>query len=429
MSKQTYKCPRGCNDITPIRREKEPEFQSHLWQQVESDYAAHVAQYGYQPIRTPIFEEIDLFIRSSGETSDIVSKEMYEFRDRNDRHLALKPEGTAGVIRAYLEHNLGAPGLPVRLFYATPCFRYGRPGKGRHRQLHQLGLELIGSGHARADAEVITVGVRFLESQGLGGLDVGINTIGQPADRAKFGERILSHVAAYLADESEEERAKAHKNPLRLLDTKIPALREALQGLPPVTDFISDAGRAHFDELQRILRTRGVNFRVAPEIVRGLDYYTDTVFEVTCPTFSPELAIFGGGRYDGLVSLLGGPATPCCGYGIGIERLIEATLILGVAPEAARPDAAVVAMRPEDHDAAHALADALRHAGLTIIADADERNAKAQFKLADRTRARFALIIGEDEAKNGTVSVKDLDNVTQVTLDRDKVETWLRESR
>jgi histidyl-tRNA synthetase len=396
---------------------------------VESDYAAHVARYGYQPIRTPIFEDIELFIRSSGETSDIVSKEMYEFRDRSDRHLALKPEGTAGVIRAYLEHNLGAPGLPVRLFYATPCFRYGRPGKGRHRQLHQLGLELIGSGHARADAEVITVGVRFLESQGLQGLDVGINTIGQPAERAKFGERILSHLSAYLADETEEERAKAQKNPFRLLDTKIPALRAALEGLPPVTDFISDASRAHFDELQQILRDRGVNFRVAPEIVRGLDYYTDTVFEVTCPAFSPELAIFGGGRYDGLVSLLGGPATPCCGYGIGIERLIEAKLILGAAQEANRPDAAVVAMRPEDHDAAHALADALRRAGLTIIADADERNAKAQFKLADRTRARFALIIGESEANNGTVSVKDLDNVTQVTLDRDKVETWLRESR
>lgn len=429
MSKQGYKCPRGCNDITPIRREKEPEFQSHLWQQVESDYSAHVVRYGYQPIRTPIFEDIELFIRSSGETSDIVSKEMYELHDRSDRHLALKPEGTAGVIRAYLEHNLGAPGLPVRLFYATPCFRYGRPGKGRHRQLHQLGLELIGSAHARADAEVITVGVRFLESQGLTGLDVGINTIGQPADRAKFGERILTHLSAFLAGESEEERAKAHKNPLRLLDTKNPALRAALDGIPPITDFISDASRAHFERLQSILTHRGVSFRVAPEIVRGLDYYTDTVFEVTCPAFSPDLAVFGGGRYDGLVSLLGGPITPCCGYGIGIERLIEAKLVLGAAEEANRPDAAVIAMRSEDNDAAHALADALRLAGLTIIADADERNAKAQFKLADRTRARFALIIGEDEAANGTVSIKDLDNVKQVTVARDKVEAWLREPR
>lgn len=400
-----FQAPRGTHDVLPTDAPK--------WRFVEGTFASHASLFGYEEIRTPMFEDTELFVRSSGETSDIVSKEMYSFVDKGDRNITLKPEETAPAVRAYIEHSLGQPGQTTRLWYCTPIFRYERPQKGRFRQAHQVGLELIGSPSPAADAEIIEMTVGFYQKLGLKNIGVLMNCIGRGDSRARFGEAVLSHVGDWLKDQSEETKAKAHKNPLRLLDTKDEGLRAVLQGTPTVMDFLSDDSRAHFDQVVRHLDTAGVRYDVRPDLVRGLDYYTDTVFEVQSEGLGSQNALCGGGRYDWLVKELGGADTPSVGVAMGIERAIMVMEQEGAVFPARSVPAFLVAATEAARGPVGELARDLRSAGVAVVVDVDAKALKSQMKQADRSGARYAVILGDDELAAGTATLKDLKDGSQ----------------
>ncbi len=420
-----YQRPRGTNDITPAPRPNEPAFEVHKWQHAERTFQGLVEKHGYQEIRTPMFEDIELFIRSSGETSDIVTKEMYDFYDKGERHIALKPEGTAPVMRSYLENKFAAPGLPTRLWYLTHSFRYGRPGKGRYRQLHQLGLELIGSSSPRADAEIITLAYRFFSTMGMTGQKVLLNSIGKPADRILFGAVILQHTADYFESRDPAERAKAEANPLRLLDTKDPDLRTALQGLPSILQHLSDESLAHFEAVKSALDEEVIPYEVSDDVVRGLDYYTDTVFEVVNESLGENLSLAGGGRYDHLIGQIGGPSTPSVGVGIGVERLLLTLESLGIGQPVPPLDAFLIAATEDAKAPVRQLASSLRDQGFKVLIDLDDKKLGAQFKSADRSGARVALVLGDDELAAGTISVKVLATGDQTSIPQADLAAYL----
>jgi histidyl-tRNA synthetase len=414
-----FQAPRGTEDVLP------GESQKWIW--LEETFRNLVWDYGYDELRTPTFEDTDLFVRTSGETSDIVSKQMYSFVDKGDRNITLKPEGTAPAVRAVIEHNLIPQGGVGRFSYVTPIFRYERPQKGRLREGHQVGLELIGSASPAADAEVVEVTVRFYEALGLKETEVLLNSIGREACRTRFREAILAHAQAYLKDQAEEVRARAEKNPLRLLDSKDPAVREALAGLPPVLEFLEEDSKARFDELQRLLTEAGVRYRVAPDIVRGLDYYTETVFEVQSTGLGAQNALCGGGRYDNLVKELGGPPTPAVGVAMGIER---AMIVLETVESDFRPDRRdvfIVQAGPEAAETARRLARELRAKGFSCLIDLDGRSMKSQMRQADRSGAELALIVGGEELARGTAQLRDLKSSAQLEVRLDELHEKLWE--
>lgn len=414
-----FQAPRGTQDILPA--------QAPNWVRLETIWRDLVRRYGFQEIRTPTFEETDLFVRTSGETSDIVSKQMYSFVDKGDRNMTLKPEGTAPAIRAMLEHNLCPQGAVCRLAYETTIYRYERPQQGRYREAHQFGLELAGSSSPAADAEVIEVTVRFFEAIGIPELLVLVNSIGRTECREDYRAAILAHVATYLADQDEATRAKAEKNPLRLLDTKDEKLQAVLADLPPITDYLEDDCRARFDRLQELLSKAGVPYKVAPNVVRGLDYYTETVFEVHSPLLGAQSALCGGGRYDNLIKEIGGPATPSVGVGIGIERTLIVLEQLGIDASAQQePKVFMIAAGESAFEEALALCRELRSAGLTVLIDYEGKSLKSQIRQADKSGAAVALILGDDELANHVVQARDLRNSQQVEVARVGVLDWLR---
>ena len=411
--------PRGTEDVTPDLAPR--------WRHVEETFRAVAARYGYGEIRTPSFEDKALFVRGVGDTTDIVTKELYDFRDKGDREIALKPEGTAGAVRAVLEHSLCPAGTVLRLAYVTPIFRYERPQKGRLREAHQVGLEVLGSPSPAADAEVIEVTSRVYAALGLSETVVVLNSLGRDACRAAFRARVLEHMAAYLADQPEELRAKANRNPLRLLDSKDSAAREALQGLPPITDFLEDEERARFERVQALLTDAGIAYRLDPGVVRGLDYYTGTVFEVHSTALGAKSELCGGGRYDDLVKELGGAPTPAVGVGMGIERALIVLEAANLLPAAPRPDAFVIAAGTEAEGAAMALARDLRAAGLAVVTDPNARSLRSQLGQADKALARTALILGPDELAAGVVQVRDLDGKETISVPRGEIVARLGE--
>ena len=374
-----------------------------------------------------MFEEIELFLRTSGETSDVVSKEMYDFFDKGERHIALKPEGTAPVMRAYLEHSLGAQGGTTRLWYFTHSFRYGRPQKGRYRQLHQLGAELIGSSSPFADAEIIELVVRFFEALGMSGVKVLVNSIGRAETRERYRAVILEHVKSWLADQDEEARVKAERNPLRLLDTKDPGLKAVLQGLPSILHNLEDGSKEHFEGVRGALDEAGVSYEVSQDVVRGLDYYTDTVFEVVSESLGESLSLCGGGRYDNLIKEIGGPDTPSVGVGIGVERILLAMESQGLAPERPVATAFVVAATDDAKERVRSLTRELRSEGLDVQWDVDEKKLKQQFKAADRSGTRFTLVLGTAEIEAGTVTIKEMSTGEQTTVNQKECAAWLAE--
>jgi histidyl-tRNA synthetase len=400
-----FQSPRGTEDILPA--------DVYRWHFLENTFRQLAAVYGYREIRTPTFEDTNLFLRSVGETSDIVTKEMYEFKDKGDRSMTLKPEGTAGAMRAVIQHSLCPLGTVGRFYYITPIFRYERPQKGRLREPHQVGLELIGVGSPAADAETIEMTSRFYGLLGLGAVTVGLNSIGREECRSRFKEVILVHFANYLSDQPDEFRQRVERNPLRLLDHKDSAVREQLTELPPITDFLEPDMRSHFEELQLILSERKVAFELKPQIVRGLDYYTGTVFEVVSSSLGAQDALCGGGRYDNLAQELGGQPTPSVGVGIGIERALLAMEALKVPVEEPRPEFFAVVASPVAKRWLEELGDQLRAQGRAVIFDLEGKNLKSQLKQAAKYNARFALIVGEDELANGSVTLRDLDAGTQ----------------
>lgn len=413
-----YQAPRGTQDVLP------PEAQT--WLDIETTFREVSRLYGYGEVRTPTFEDLGLFVRSSGETSEIVTKQMYEFTDKGGRQVALKPEGTAPVIRALIEHNLCGPGSICRLSYVTPIFRYERPQKGRLRESHQLGLELIGSDSPAADSEIIEMTAAFYKKIGLAEIVVKINSIGRSECRAAYGAAVLQTAETWLRDQDEETRARAAKNPLRMLDSKDPALQDALSGAPAVLEYLEPDSAERFDRLQECLGAAEVTFQVDPRIVRGLDYYTETVFEVQSTQLGAQSALCGGGRYDNLVRELGGPDLPAVGVAMGIER---ALIVMGLEPGAYRRnplDVYVVAASPDQVPAAGALVRSLRSAGMSATWDLDKKTLKAQLKQADRLQAAFAAILGEEEAAARQISVRDMKSSEQHRVSDSEIISFLK---
>jgi histidyl-tRNA synthetase len=410
-----FRAPIGVRDVLP------PE--SGRWQALVAAFADTVGRAGYGLCQSPMFEDVGVFARM-GEGTEVVTKEMYEFRDRGDRHLALRPEGTASVVRAFIEHR---PTTPWKVWYATPVFRYEKPQGGRYRQHHQLGVEAIGSPDPDLDVEVIVLLADFFASLGLREVPLVVNTLGTPADRVAYAERVQSWLADRLGDLDADDRDKVATHPLRVLDSKRPATQAVVADAPVILDALDDEAVAHFDRVQDGLRSARVSFTVEPRLVRGIDYYTHTLFEFRSHALdSAQNTIGGGGRYDGLAEALGGPATPGVGFGTGIERVLLACDAEDVLA-AVTPAVDVFVVDTTGGDQARALALDLRRAGIGADRAFDQRSMKAQMKAADRSGAAVAVIVGADEVAAGTLTVRPLrTGGEQITVGRDQLIDSLR---
>ncbi len=385
---------RGTRDILP--------GEISYWQHVEAT-ARHILQKAvFTEIRTPIFEQTDLFERGIGEATDVVGKEMYTFQDKGDRSITLRPEGTAGVVRAFIEHGLYAQGGVQRFWYLGPMFRYERPGTGRQRQFHQLGVELLGSGDVRADAEVIAIAVDILRGVGLDDLNLELNSLGTREDRVQYREQLVNYLTPYKADLDPDSQDRLTRNPLRILDSKAAKTQAILQAAPLLGNSLSDASKARFEKVQQLLTDLGIGYTINPKLVRGLDYYSHTAFEFQSVQFG---TIGGGGRYDGLVSELGGPETLAIGWAIGLERLIGLLQQLQPRP-ADTTDFYIVSKGEVAEVQALKLAQTLRNAGFKTELDLSGSAFGKQFKRADRAGAAACFILGDTEAATQTVQLK-----------------------
>jgi histidyl-tRNA synthetase len=401
---------KGTRDLLP------PE--TAVWAAVEEVARDVFDRYGYAEIRTPILEETELFVRGVGEGTDIVGKEMYTFADKKGRSLTLRPESTAAVARAFVEHGMQSWPSPVKLWYVGPHFRYERPQAGRYRQFHQIGAELLGDPGPWSDAELLLMLVRFLAELGFSGLTVLLNTLGDESARAAYRDALRDHLRPHAERLGEDSRRRLETNPLRILDTKDPAERELLAGAPELADHLDAESREHFAAVRRLLDRAGVAYRVEPRLVRGLDYYTRTVFEITAAGLGAQDAIVGGGRYDRLVADLGGPAVPGIGFAIGEDRLLDVLPAAFRERAARRPAAFVVAVGGAGPEEAVAFAEELRQAGVAATAELAGRSLGAAMKRADRSGARWAALLGDDEVAAGEVTVKDLGGGSQERLPR-----------
>jgi len=383
--------------------------QSHRWRHVEERFLEVAGRFGYRRIVTPIFESADLFERSVGDTTDIVEKEMYVFSDRKGRRFALRPEGTAPVVRAYVENNLQMGQGAARLCYTGPMFRYDRPQKGRYRQFYQYGLEVIGSDNPAIDAEVIGVAALFLHELELTGWRLEINCIGSPVTGGDYERALVEYFAPHRDDLCEDCRLRLQKNPRRLLDCKVPGCRALAKDAPVVLDFLPQADRDNFAQVQEHLTRMEVPFTVNPRIVRGLDYYTGTAFEIIDDRLGAQSALLGGGRYNGLVGQLGGVDQPGIGWAGGFERLLLALDEEDIAAgEPLRPAGYIVALGRQAAAVAPSLAHRLRTAGVAVDYDPDKTSMKAQMKAADKCGASYALIVGDNELERGVVALRHL---------------------
>ncbi len=398
---------KGMNDLLP------PD--SARWEWVEATVRSLMHRYGYQNVRTPIVEPTALFVRGLGEVTDIVEKEMYSFEDRlNGDQLTLRPEGTAGVVRAMNEHSFLREG-GRRLFYIGPMFRHERPQKGRYRQFHQAGVEVLGFPGPDVDAEIILLTRALWRELGLAeGRDITLelNSLGQPDERRAHREALIRHLEAHAALLDEDARRRLHSNPLRVLDTKNPALQDVVEAAPQLLDFLGPESLAHFDGVRRVLDAAGLAYRINPRLVRGMDYYNLTVFEWTTTHLGAQATVCGGGRYDGLIEQLGGKPSPGVGWGLGLERLLLLLETVGVAAPSSAPDAYAVVPSEAALPVVVPVLEALRAAGVAVLmhpGGAEGRGSmKSQFKKADASGARFALIFGDDELARGEVAVKPL---------------------
>lgn len=416
---QKINAPRGFEDILPT--------ESWKWQAVER-IAREVAElYHFQEIRTPVLEYSELFHRGVGETSDIVTKETFTFNDRGGESLTLRPEGTAGVVRAAIENSLIAQeGVRAKLYYIAPNFRYERPQKGRLRQHHQFGVEAFGIAGPEQDVECILLQMDFYRRCGLKELELNLNSLGDGESKRAYRDALVSFLTPRKDRLSEESQRRLETNPLRILDSKDPRDQEATAGAPPAGEYLSEKSRSHFERVQALLTRAGVPFKVNPNLVRGFDYYTETLWEVTAGGLGAQNAIGGGGRYDNLVEMLGGRPTPGVGFGSGLERLLIALDAQGVQlPHAGKPLVYLIGQNEAAREANLDLIRVLRQAGIACEMDPSGRSMKAQFKQADRENAAYSLITGDAELQSGTVQLKILATGEQRTLARADLVTEL----
>lgn len=385
-----------------------PEQASH-WQWFEGTARELLAQYGYKEIRTPILEKTELFARSIGEVTDIVEKEMYTFEDRNGESLTLRPENTASCVRAAIEHGF-LHNRTARLWYIGPMFRHERPQKGRYRQFHQLGAEVFGIAGPEADAELILMTARFFERLGLTDIQLELNSLGTPSSRAAHREQLVRYLQAHEPDLDDDSRRRLNTNPLRVLDSKNPALQSLIEAAPKLSDYLDDESQTHFTALRGILDRAGLHYALNHRLVRGLDYYTKTVFEWTTDQLGAQGTVCGGGRYDGLVAQIGGATTPGVGFSMGIERLVELLQVNEIAPPERTPEVYLIAAGDGTQPAAMALSEQLRDhcPGLRMSLDIGDGGFRAKLRRADRSGATYALILGADELNAETMIIKPL---------------------
>lgn len=402
--------PRGTKDILPAYVGN--------WRYIENAAREICSLFGYNEIRTPIFEHTELFLRGIGEATDIVEKEMYTFIDRGKRSITLRPENTAAVVRSFLENKLYADTQPTKLFYIGPMFRYDRPQAGRYRQFHQFGIEVLSAKGPGIDAEIIILAVEFFKKLGLKDLKLYINSVGCPNCRPVYRTKLQEHIRRNLPDLCSDCQSRFERNPMRILDCKNPKCGELLYGAPQMTECLCDDCRQHFEELKQLLTVVGVEFQQNPRLVRGLDYYTKTAFEIQYQPLGAQSAVCGGGRYDGLVAECGGADTPGIGFAIGIERVLLALEKQGLLFETDNNlDVFVVVLGKAAQPMAFRLLYELRKRGIKADMDFMNRSLKAQMKLANRWSTKMVAIVGEDEASQGKVIVKNMTTGEQKLLD------------
>lgn len=416
------KGPRGTNDVLPS--------ESYKWVYLESKFRDICGKFGYKEVRTPVFEHTELFERGVGETTDVVQKEMYTFTDKGDRSITLKPEGTAPVVRAYIENKLYTEAQPIKAFYITPCFRYERPQAGRLREFHQFGVEAFGSQNAAIDAEVISLVDGFLKSLGLENLELRINSIGCPVCRNEYNEKLKAFLEPRLDSLCETCNDRFGKNPMRIIDCKNEKCQAELTDVPMMLDNICEECEEHFSKLKSYLDVLGVEYIVDPKIVRGLDYYNKTAFEFVSKEIGTQATVSGGGRYDSLVESLGGKSTPAVGFGMGIERLLLTLENNGIEiPKEDQIDIFIASIGERADREAFRILNDLRKSGISGDKDYLDRSMKAQFKYADKLNAKYVLVIGDDEVDSGAVKLKDMSTGEQHDVAIDEIKKVILEEK
>jgi len=399
------------------------------WQWLEKVAKDILTQSSYQEIRTPIFEQTALFERGIGEATDVVGKEMFTFTDRGDRSTTLRPEGTAGVVRAFIQNSLQAQGGVQRLWYTGPMFRYERPQAGRQRQFHQIGVEVLGSADPRADVEVIAIASDILKTVGLSNLRLDLNSVGNKEDRQNYRQALVDYLTPYQQELDQDSQERLTRNPLRILDSKDKRTQEISVNAPSILDYLSSGSRQHFEKVQQMLTNLGISYQLNPRLVRGLDYYTYTAFEIISDDLGAQATVCGGGRYDALVQELGGPETPAVGWAIGLERLIILLQKLHASAPSQKLDFYVVSRGEKAEQNALILTQKLRALGFSLELDLSGSAFKKQFARADKSGAIACLILGDEEAENQTVNLKWLTTKEQLSLSQTELFSKIEELR
>ncbi|MBZ2069309.1 histidine--tRNA ligase [Streptococcus sanguinis] len=409
--------PKGTQDILPQESAK--------WQYVEDFARKAFRKYNYGEIRTPIFEHYEVISRSVGDTTDIVTKEMYDFYDKGDRHITLRPEGTAPVVRSYVENKLFAPEVqkPVKVYYMGSMFRYERPQAGRLREFHQIGAECFGSSNPATDVEMIAMAAQFFKDIGITNVSLELNSLGNPESRAAYRQALIDYLTPLKASLSADSQRRLEENPLRVLDSKEPEDKEAVKGAPSILDYLDEESSAYFAAVRSMLETLQLPYVINTNMVRGLDYYNHTIFEFTTEVAGSQLTICAGGRYDGLVAYFGGPETPGVGFGMGLERLLLVLDKQGVElPIETALDVYVAVLGTGANDRALELVQALRAQGFAAERDYLDRKLKTQFKSADNFKAKTLITLGESEVESGQVTVKNNYNREEITVSLDQIQ-------
>ncbi|QXA18940.1 histidine--tRNA ligase [Streptococcus gordonii] len=410
--------PKGTQDILPQESAK--------WQYVEEFARETFRKYNYAEIRTPIFEHYEVISRSVGDTTDIVTKEMYDFYDKGDRHITLRPEGTAPVVRSYVENKLFAPEVqkPVKLYYMGSMFRYERPQAGRLREFHQIGAECFGSSNPATDVEMIAMAAQFFKEIGITNVSLELNTLGNPESRAAYRQALIDYLTPLKANLSADSQRRLEENPLRVLDSKEPEDKVAVEGAPSILDYLDEESSAYFAAVRSMLETLQIPYVINTNMVRGLDYYNHTIFEFTTEVAGSQLTICAGGRYDGLVAYFGGPETPGVGFGMGLERLLLVLDKQGVElPIETGLDAYIAVLGAGANGKALELVQSLRAQGFAAERDYLDRKIKAQFKSADIFQAKTIITLGESELESGELTVKNNETRQEVTVSLDSIKT------
>ncbi|HEM3724695.1 TPA: histidine--tRNA ligase [Streptococcus suis] len=410
--------PKGTQDLLPQDSAK--------WQYVENFTRNIFKQYNYAEIRTPIFEHYEVISRSVGDTTDIVTKEMYDFYDKGERHITLRPEGTAPVVRSYVENKLFAPEVqkPAKFYYMGPMFRYERPQAGRLRQFHQIGVECFGSSNPATDVETIAMAYHFFEELGIQNIRLHLNSLGNPESRAAYRQALIDYLTPLKDQLSKDSQRRLEENPLRVLDSKEKEDKVAVENAPSILDYLDEESTAHFEAVKSMLDSLGIAYTIDTNMVRGLDYYNHTIFEFMTEVGSNDLTICAGGRYDGLVSYFGGPETPAFGFGMGIERLILVLEKQGIElPLDTQLDVYIAVLGQEANGGALELVQAIRKQGFRAERDYLDRKLKAQFKSADVFGAKTIITLGGSELESGQVVVKNNQTRSQVETNLETLKT------